>query len=235
LTGSRRSGKVRAMRRFIMFLVKLAVAALCFVAITVLLVIFDGLNDKGDSADVALVIGRDDGNNDPQLERAGRLYKDGEFHHIIVCVPNSFPAFNAQAAMTRYLEDHHVPSSAIIEDSGAEDSAVMARDVEQLMSQHTMVSVMIIADYYRMSRIKFALLHAGVSSIAKSHVGSVSFEDTAPIAREVWAIYTFFFRTFIMPAADKIKQEASTAADKASQEAGKAKDTVNQKLDTLPK
>ena len=73
------------MRRIIGFFIKLAVAALCFVGITVLLIVLDGLNDVGDNADVALVVGRDDGTQDTAgLERAAKLYKDGEFRQIIV-------------------------------------------------------------------------------------------------------------------------------------------------------
>jgi uncharacterized SAM-binding protein YcdF (DUF218 family) len=224
------------MRRIIGFFIKLAVAALCFVGITVLLVIFDGLNDVGDSADAALVVGRDDGTvDDAQLERAAKLYKDGEFHQIIVSSASEYPSFDAQAAMTKSLEEHHVPSSAIIEDSGAKDTAEMAHDVAELMKDHNFTSVMIVSDYYRMTRIKLALLHAGVASIAKSHVGQASIGDAWPIAREVGALYSYFYHTFIAPTAEKVKQEATTEADKASKEAQKARDSVNNQLDKLPK
>jgi uncharacterized SAM-binding protein YcdF (DUF218 family) len=224
------------MRRVIRFLIQLAVSVLCFVAITVGLIIFDGLNDVGESADVALVVGRDDdAPDDAQLERAAKLYKAGEFRQIIVCSATSYPAFDAQAAMTKYLEEHQVPSSSIIEESGAADTAEMARDVAGVMKSRNFTSVMIISDYYRMSRIKLALLHAGVANIAKSHVGTAGPQDAVPIVREVWALYTYVFRTFVQPTAEKVKQEAATEASKASAEAEKAKDTVNQKLDSLPK
>ncbi|HEX4141570.1 MAG TPA: YdcF family protein [Candidatus Methylacidiphilales bacterium] len=224
------------MRRLIGFLIKLVVSLVCFVAITVVLVIFDGLNDVGENADVALVVGRDDGAlGDAQLERAAKLYKDGEFRQIIVCAASSFPAFDEQARMTKYLEEHHVPSSSIIEDSGGADTEEMARDVAELMRDHGFSSVMIISDYYRMSRLKLALLHAGVTNISKSHVGAAGVQDAGPIAREVVALYTYLYRTFIVPTAEKVKAEASTEASKASAEAEKAKDNVDKKLDSLPK
>jgi uncharacterized SAM-binding protein YcdF (DUF218 family) len=224
------------MRRFIFFLLKLAAVVVCFVAVTVAFVIFDGLNDVGDRADAGLVVELSDSTRtDALLDHAADLYKDGKFHHIIIAAVGSFPSFGAQASMTKYLEDHHVPSSAIIEDSGAADYAVMAHDVAGVMKQRTMSSVMIISDYYCMTRLKLALLHAGVSSVAKSHVGTASFGDALPIACEVGALYQDIFRTYLMPAAEKLKDEASTAADKASQEAGKARDEVNKKLDSLPK
>lgn len=224
------------MRRLIGFFVKLVLSVICFVGITAVLVVFDGLNDVGDSADVALVIGRDDGtHSDAQLERVADLYKDGKFHHVIVSVPSDYPSFDAKAEMTKYLEEHHVPSSAIIEDSGAEGTAELAHDIADVMGSHEFTSVMIVTDYYRMSLIKLALLHAGVSNIAKSHVGSVNWQDAWPIARQIEALYSFLFHTFVMPAAEKIKSEASTEASKASAEAEKAKDSVDKKLDTLPR
>jgi uncharacterized SAM-binding protein YcdF (DUF218 family) len=224
------------MRRIIGFFIKLAVAALCFVGITVLLIVLDGLNDVGDSADAALVVGHDDGTPDiAGLERAAKLYKDGEFHQIIVSSASEYPSFDAQAAMTKFLEEHHVPSSSIIEDSGAKDTGEMAHDVAELMKDRNLTSVMIICDYYRMTRIKLALLHAGVGGIAKSHVGEAGIGDAWPVAREVGALYSYFYHTFIAPTAEKVKQEAATEADKASKEAQKARDSVNNQLDKLPK
>jgi vancomycin permeability regulator SanA len=190
----------------------------------------------GESADVALVIAPDDGTEgDAQLDRVAKLYKDGEFRQVIVSSANSYPTYNSQAGMTKYLEEHHVPSSSIIEDSGAEDMAEMGRDVADLMRDRGFNSVMVISDYYRMSRIKLALLHAGVGNIAKSHVGSAKLQDAEPIAREVCAFYADVYHTFLLPTVEKMKNEASTEADKASAEAQKAKDNVDKKLDDLPK
>jgi len=224
------------MRRVIGFFIKLAVAALCFVAITVLLVIFDGLNDVGESADAALVVGHEDGSaDDTQLQRVAKLYKDGEFKSVIISSAGEYPAFNAQAAMTKFLEEHKVPSSAIIEAGGATDTDEMSRDVAQIMKDHELNSVMIIGDYYRMTRLKLALLHAGVASISKSHVGSAEISDALPIAREVGELYSYIYHTFIVPTAEKVKTEAATEADKASKEAQKARESVNNQLDKLPK
>jgi uncharacterized SAM-binding protein YcdF (DUF218 family) len=224
------------MRRILFFLLKLAVVVVCFVAISVVFVIFDGLNDVGDRADTALVVQQSDSaQTDALLGHAADLYKGGKFHHIIIAAAGSFPSFAAQAEMTKYLEDHHVPSSAIIEDSGAADYAVMAHDVSGVMKRQAMSSVMIISDYYCMTRLKLALLHAGVSNVAKSHVGTAGLGDAWPIVCEVGALYQYIFRTYLMPAAEKFKDEASSAADKASQEAGKARNEVDKKLDSLPK
>jgi uncharacterized SAM-binding protein YcdF (DUF218 family) len=232
------------MRRLVRLLIQLVFGVVCFVGVTAVLIVFDGLNDVGESADAALVTGREgfsDGTgNAPGLNRAARLYKDGAFPLIIVTsdAGGDTPKFSRLMGVegaASYLEKSGVPESAIIKDSGAKDTGEMAADVAALMQQRNLSSVMIITDYYCMSRIKLALLHAGMDNIAKSHVGHAGVRDAWPIACEVGALYGFIFHTFVMPTAEKVKQEASDAADKARGQAEKAKDNVNQKLDALPK
>jgi uncharacterized SAM-binding protein YcdF (DUF218 family) len=224
------------MRRLISLFIKLAVSALCFVAITVILIVLDGLNDVGENADVALVVGQEDATQaNAELEHAAKLYKDGEFRQVIVSSAGAYPSFAGQAAMTKFLEEHHVPSSAIIEESGGTNTEEMAGNVAEILRNHGVASVMIISDYYRMTLLKMALLHAGVSNIAKSHVGTASFQDAVPITREVFALYSYLYRIFLLPTAEKVKQEAATEASKASAEAQKAKENVDQKLNALPK
>jgi uncharacterized SAM-binding protein YcdF (DUF218 family) len=143
--------------------------------------------------------------------------------------------YDEQATITKYFEEHGVPSSAILEDTGARNTGEMARDVAAIMKSHELVSIMLVTDYYRMSRLKLALLHAGVADIKKSHLGKARLQDALPIAHEVFALYDYIGRTFLWPAAEKIKDEAITASDKAKVEAEKAKDTVNRNLDSLPK
>ena len=62
-----------------------------------------------------------------------------------------------------------------------------------------------------MTRIKLALLHAGVGNIAKSHVGSGGQIGRTPwpIAREVGALYSYVLpHVPSAPTAEKVKQEA---------------------------
>jgi uncharacterized SAM-binding protein YcdF (DUF218 family) len=225
------------MRRLFRFLFQLVAAVLCFVAVTVVWVIFDGLNDDGESADAALVAGHggEPGSGSASLDRVAKLYGDGEFPKIIVSAANPGGAYDEQTSITAYLERHGVPSSAIIDETGARDIGGMTRDVAEIMKAHDLKSIMIVTDYYRMSRLKLALLHAGVSDIKKTHVGTVRKEDALPILQEVVALYEYFVQTFLLPAANKIKEEATTEADKARVEAEKAKDNVNKGLDSLPK
>lgn len=211
--------------------------ALCFVAVTVVLIILDGLNDIGDHADVALVVGHEEyyRGSEPQLERVVKLYKDGAFNQVIVSASNRGTSPNEEAEMTQFLKTHGLPASAIIEDSGAADTAEMAADVAQILKDRGLTSVMIVTDYYRMSRLKMALLHVGIKDIAKAHVGSAHYEDAWPIAREVVVFYRYVFDTFLLPAAEKIKSEASEAASKAKDEAEKAKKDVDKNIEKLPK
>jgi uncharacterized SAM-binding protein YcdF (DUF218 family) len=153
----------------------------------------------------------------------------------VVIVSPIDPAGGEAVAIMKYLEQHGVPSSAILEDAGDRKPREMARDVAEIMKSHQLTSLMLVDDYYRMSRLKLMLLHVGVNDIRKAHLGSLSAQDAVPIACEVLALYEYVGRTYLMPAAKKIKEEAVTASDKAKSEAERAKDSVNRGLDALPK
>jgi uncharacterized SAM-binding protein YcdF (DUF218 family) len=228
----------RVLRRIFRLLFQIGSALLAFVLVTVAWIIFDGLDDQGEKADVALVTSRNDfdSNGDRTwLDHVANRFKDGDFGAIIITTAGSRGTEDEVINMRKYLEDHGVPSKAILEVTGASDTWSMASDVAGIMRSHEFASVMIVTNYYRMTRLELALKHAGVTQIAKSHVGSVHLTDSWSIAGEVFSLYAYVGKTFLLPAAEKIKQEAKTEADKAGVEAEKAKDTVNRNLDSLPK
>ncbi len=226
------------MRRLFRFFFQLFAMALAFVMVTVIWIIFDGLNDVGEKADVALVTSRDDfhaeGGRD-WLERVAHRYKDGDFGAIIVTTAGTDNAPDETDNMRKYLVDHGVPSKAVLEATGARDTWGLAVDVSEIMKGHDFQSVMLVTNYYRMTRLKLALKHAGVLEVEKSHLGSVRLDDSWSMAREVCALYYYVGKTFLLPAAEKLKDEAKVEADKAGVEAEKARANVDKDLDKLPK
>ena len=223
------------MRRLFGFIFQLIAVAVLVVIGTAAWIIFDGLNDVGDKADVALFAGHPDEAIDPQLSHVVKLYKDGAFPSIIVC-EQAVPGSEQRAeTVTKYLEDHGIPSSAILENTDYISTWDMAHKVVHTMKMHECASVMVVADYYRMTRLKLALGHEGITEIRKSHIGELRKEDALAIAYEVVALYDYVGKTFLLPAAEKIKQEAKVGADKAKEDAEKAKDHVDKGLNSLSK
>jgi hypothetical protein len=221
------------LRRLFGLLSKLATFVLVFAAVTTGWVIFDGLNDVGDHADMALVV-RTPGDvsaSGPALERAARLYHDGAFPSIYVCSPDG----TETASVEKFLEDHGVSSGAIISGAVASNEGEAVAGAAAVLKARGLHSVMVVADYYRITRIKVGLMHGGVSQIDTAHSRSAGFGDALAIGYEVAALYDYLFHTYLLPFTEKIKSEASTEAVKAQEQADKAKAAVQKKLDDLPK
>ena len=238
------------MRRLFNVIFQLVAAALLIFLFTAVWIVFDGLNDLGEKADVALVIGHSElseGNAEqPRLDRVIKLYNEGEFPFIIVSgstrrstitINNRSGIFtdDRPAEMAKYLESHGVPSNAIIEGRQGQNTQETARDVAGIMKSHQFQSVMIVTDYYHMTRTKLALHHEGVAEIQKAHVGKLQKEDALKIGREVVALYDYVGKVYLLPAAEKVKEEAKVGMDKAKVDAEQAKKKVDKSFDGLSK
>jgi uncharacterized SAM-binding protein YcdF (DUF218 family) len=224
------------MRRLFKVIFELVAAAIFFFLCTAALIVFDGLNDSGQKADVALVTGHSESPQDTALlDRAIKLYNDGEFPFMIVSGSTGGGAYGELDAVVQYLESHGIPSNAIIENRRWETTQAMARDVAEIMKSHQFQSVMIVTDYYHVTRTKWALIHEGIAQIGKAHVGNLRKEDAFEIGREVVALYAYIGKTYLLPAAEKVKKEAQVGVDKAKTDAEQAKQKVDKGLDGLAK
>ena len=212
----------------------IALAFLVFVG-TSIWIVYDGLYDQGEHADAAVVPGsavRHDGAPAPvlraRLDRAIELYRLGKFPLIIVSGANHLGDYNESASMKDYLQAHQVPAGAIVQDQEGANTADTAQDLARIMKERNLHTVMIVTHYYHITRMKLALKHAGIKEIEQAHVGVVQKDDVFNLGREVIAIYYYLARFYVIPAAEKAKEEAKV-------EAGKAKETVDKKLDSLSK
>ncbi len=238
------------MRRLFNLIFQLIAAALIIFLFTALWIVFDGLTDLGNKADVVLVTGHaelaESKAEQARRDRVVKLYNDGEFPFIIVSGSTSRSTttinggtgvftYDEPAAMAKYLESQGIPSNVIIEDHRAETTQDVARDVAHIMKAHRFKSVMIVTDYYQVTRMKLELHHEGIAEIQKAHVGRLRKEDALGIGREVVALYVYIGKTYLLPTAEKIKKEAEVGVDKAKADAEKAKQKVDKGLNGLAK
>jgi len=227
------------MRRLFRFVFQLVLVAVVLFLLTAAVIVFDGLNDLGDKADAALVTSHAHpgvGKTDPLLDRVVELYKGGKVSSIIV-IGTTWREMGDEdsAMMVRYLRARGVPESAIVDSNlggTTEETGQLAADI---IKTHAFESVMIVADYYDISRLKLALSHEGVTNIMKDHVGTVKKEDAMKIGNAVVTIYGYVGKVYLMPAAEKVKAEAKVGMDKASVDAQQAKEKVDKSLDSLAK
>jgi vancomycin permeability regulator SanA len=230
---------IRGLFRLIFRLITLAV--LVFIG-TAIWIVYDGLNDHGDKADVAVVPGnaiRRDGLPGAilraRLDRCIELYQKGTFPLIIVSGATKLGGYDEPAAMTNYLIEHQVPATAIIQDKVGSHTSNTGTDVAAIMQKRHLTSAMIVTNYYHITRTKLSLQHAGIHDIEQAHVGVVQKDDAYMLAREVVALYYYLGRFYLVPAAEKAKEEAQIDGAKLKEEADKAKDKAHEDLDNLHK
>jgi vancomycin permeability regulator SanA len=229
------------MQRLLNFIFQLIAAAVFMFVCTTAWIVFDGLRDQGARADSALVIGHSElaagaqGEGDhAALDRAISLYNDKAVDDIIVANTASSSTDQVQI-MAKYLKDHGIPYDSIIEVQHGNDLQQMGLEVADILKTHTSASVIIVAPYYDIDPVKLALVHENITQIGKAHVGKLQKEDALNIGREAVAFYAYVGKVYLMPAAEKVKQEAQVGIEKAKVDADQAKDRVNKGLDNMSK
>ena len=223
-------------------LFRLVFLAILVVLLTAVWIVYDGLNDRGDHADCAVVLGTGvlrDGSPGPvlraRLDRAVELYDKGEFPLVIVSGATKLGGYDEPAAMSNYLIEHQVPSTAVVQDKGGANTDDSGYDVARITKQRGLHSVMVVSNYYHITRAKLALYHAGVTDIEQAHVGVVTKDDIPMVAREVVALYYYIGRFYLTPAAEKAKEQAAVESQKIEESAQKMRDKANQELENMHK
>ena len=204
-------------------------------------IVYQGSSDTGQKADLALVanpVETPSATLSPEstarLDRAVALYNDKKIPAIVVAgdpLPNGA---NDAGVMAAYLQQHGVPQTAISEDHQGDNIPVLTQDVAVIMKERKMNSVMVVSSYYHIPWLQLALEHAGAPTVFKSHVGSLNASDAWPIEREVIALYIYVGRTFGVPVAKKVVEEARACIEKALFGARKAQDSINSGLESMP-
>jgi vancomycin permeability regulator SanA len=206
-------------------------------ALTAVYIVYDGLNDKGDTADCAVVLGHAvKAGGQPgailqeRLDRAVKLYNVKKVPLIIVSGGLESGSVDESVAMASYLEAQGVPAGAVIKDPNGAHTSDTAHSVAKIMHERHLHSVMIVSHYYHITRTKVALEHEGIHEISQAHVGTVVKQDMFTIAREVGALWYYIFQEYVKPEATQATIQAADEAQKLKaqiqSDTGKAKDDV---------
>jgi vancomycin permeability regulator SanA len=233
-------GQVAAMiRGFFRLVTQLIALVIVVFGLTAVYIVYDGLNDKGDTADCAVVLGhavKADGQPGPvlqeRLDRAVKLYKDKKVPLIMVSGGKPLEGPDEATAMAKYLKDHNVPEKDIVVDHDGINTAGTAQGVAAIMHKRKLHSVIVVSHYYHITRTKMALGHEGIHTVSQAHVGTFVREDAFNVAREVVALYYYIFQFEVKPAAtqatiqavdeaQKLKTQLQSGADKTKDSADK--------------
>lgn len=164
-------------------------------------VIIDGLNDELRPVDAAVVLGNkveDSGQPSERLkarlDTSVELYDRGYFTFIIVSGGIGKEGFDEAKVMKSYLIDKGIPEDKIIEDNNGYNSYMTAQNTSKIMDELELDSVMVITQYFHVSRTKLAFRKMDFKEVYSAHAKIFEFRDIYSIIREFPAYYKYLFK-----------------------------------------
>jgi vancomycin permeability regulator SanA len=190
------------MRKLLRWLTIFVLSLIALWLIAALILIINGLKERVEPADVAVVLGNEvylNGEPSPQLEarldRAVELFRQRLFPQIVVSGGIETNGTDESLAMRQYLMRQGVPAEAIFLDPRGSDTMDTAEDTVALMNQQGWKRIMIISQYFHLPRCRLAFRKAGIKHVLVSHARFFSWRDLWAITRELVAYPVYYFET----------------------------------------
>ncbi|HWB58939.1 MAG TPA: YdcF family protein [Chthoniobacteraceae bacterium] len=172
-------------------LLLVAAMALVFLTGTGALV-WSGLHDDIQKADVALVLGNtvlSDGTPSARLkarlDRTLELYRDGDFPLVVVSGGIGKESFDEAAVMKRYLVANGIPAEQIIADNQGVTTYASAKNLRRILDERKLTSVLVVSQYFHIPRSRLALKKVGIEPVHSAHAQFFEARDVYSIAREL--------------------------------------------------
>ena len=198
------STKDRATRSFVFgvkFLKWTALAALSAGAYSVFAIIFDGLSDDVPHSDVAVILGSKvelsgypSARLAARLDRGIALYRAGVIKTLIVSGGTGKEGFSEAIVMRDYLFRMGVPLSGIIVDELGYNTEETARNCAAIMQLNGFKSVIVVTQYFHVSRTRMALKYHDIKDIHSAHAHYFELRDIYSTAREAVALPVYWAR-----------------------------------------
>jgi vancomycin permeability regulator SanA len=185
------------------YLKYLLIGLVALIIARAIIIIYDGLSDETEQADVALIPGTKVENDGQPSERLKarldggiKIYKQGLVRKLIVSGGKGEEGFEEADVMKEYLLSREIPAEDIIADRMGYTTYESAINCRIIMKENNYKSVLVISQYFHISRTKLALRRAGIETIYSVHVPYYELRDIFSLFREVFAYYYYSFRSF---------------------------------------
>lgn len=163
-----------------------------------LFIVWDGLHDDIHPADIAVVFGNEvSPNGEPserlkaRLDRAIEIFNQKRAKMLLVSGSVGKEGVDEAKVMAQYLVEHNVPQENIFIDSDGKNTEKTAQNTVNIMPQIHARSVMVISQYFHISRAKLAFQKAGITEISSAHANYFELRDIYSIFREFFAYYAY--------------------------------------------
>ena len=176
---------------------KFALVALgTWMLVHTLLITWDGLRNGRQRADIAVVLGNkvnEDGTLSARLvQRLAcglALYRSGRVPHLLVSGGLGKEGFYEGTKMHDYLRAHGVPEAAIIVDNAGNNTQQTVRNTARLRARLHLRSVLVVSQFYHISRTKMLLQQAGFPVVSGASPAYFEWRDLYSLVREFGAYY----------------------------------------------
>ncbi len=177
-----------------------AALALLF-GIPAAIIVVDGLNDRVADADVGVILGtRVDPDGQPsaglaaRLEEGLALYRRGRFAMVIVSGGIGREGFDEAKVMRGWLTARGVPANAVLLDGHGDNTWATATNCAGIMQSHGWRRVLVVSQYYHISRSRLAFEKAGIGQVYTAHAHHFGLRDFWSVPREVVAYAAYLMR-----------------------------------------
>lgn len=174
---------------------------LAWFVIHVLLVSLDGFQDDLQKVDVGVVLGNKvewDGTPSERLryrlEKAAQLYQEGYFPYILVSGGVGMEGFDEAEVMKGFLVQKGVPSDRIITDNRGVNTRMTALNTRKILDDRGLESVMVITQFYHISRTKLAFAQVDFDPVYSAHAEYLEWRDLYSLFREFFAYYQYLLK-----------------------------------------
>lgn len=161
-------------------------------------VAIDGLTDDVQPVDCLVVLGNTvnpDGSLSARLQarldKSLELYQQGVSPLILVSGGLGKEGHYEGTAMQRYLVAQGVPAQAILIDNKGDNTQATARNYAHIAQQRHLRSVLVVSQFFHLSRTKLLLRKRGVPVVHAAHATYYEWRDAYALFREFFAYYAY--------------------------------------------
>lgn len=187
--------KIQKNKNLIFFLV--GILFVWFI-VHLLIITVDGIRDELEKSDIAVVLGNKvELNGKPskrlqsRLDKAVDLYEKEYFEYIIVSGGIGKEGYDEAEVMKEYLKEKGIPNGRILVDNEGYNSFLTAQNTKSIMNNMDLHSVIIITQFYHISRTKLAFDKLGIENVYSAHANYFEVRDLYSLVREFFAYYKY--------------------------------------------
>lgn len=159
-------------------------------------VIIDGRTDKGNTADVAVILGSKVNENGTLSERLTKrmesgleLYNSHRVKKLIVSGGLGKEGFYEGSKMKEFLIQNNVPDSIIVVDNHGDNTIATVDNALKLQDSLHYKSILVVSQYFHVTRTKMLFRERGFKNVSSTSPNYFEIKDLYSLIREFVAYY----------------------------------------------